>query len=329
MANFDGEIITAHIRGTRQWVIFFYQLGEEEGLISNPRADETIQFWREISHSDLIDIHIHNHPRGINLFPSFADVIFSAASGGRQFLLTNVGVIEYDGGGLTDLNGRFVWPVYYDNVAFGIVGNDSRLQDKSVDEKTRKGLHYSYYKKINFKVQERSWAEVNEGILNKVDENKIVADLNSPRPQTRLRGLARISEFPGMPDSLYYSILGWYAKHDADLGVHRLVYDQLQRVFWYNMKGDSRPKIVRKIMRDLGLTEDPAMLSVKGGIDLAQGDRVLEVNSTAGRPIQFDPVAIERFRDLPGLTPVIIDIEPMTMSVAEFAGVRESAGAPH
>jgi hypothetical protein len=71
------------------------------------------------------------------------------------------------------------------------------------------------------------------------------------------------------------------------------------------------------------------MLSVKGGIDLAQGDRVLEVNSTAGRPIQFDPVAIERFRDLPGLTPVIIDIEPMTMSVAEFAGVRESAGAPH
>jgi hypothetical protein len=59
----------------------------------------------------------------------------------------------------------------------------------------------------------------------------------------------------------------------------------------------------------------------KGGIDLAQGDKALEIqNSGAGATFQFSPGATQNIQ-IDGLTPVIIDIKPMTMSVAEFAGI--------
>jgi hypothetical protein len=94
---------------------------------------------------------------------------------------------------------------------------------------------------------------------------------------------------------------------------------QAGRIRWADVQRRGQtPSLFQKVPFE----SDKAMAADKGGIDLAQGDQVLEVNSTAGRPIQFDPVAIERFRDLPGLTPVIIDITPMTMSIAEFAGIN-------
>ena len=74
--------------------------------------------------------------------------------------------------------------------------------------------------------------------------------------------------------------------------------------------------------------EDNAMGKENGGIDLASAQKGLEVqNSGAGAAFQFAPGAVQDVK-IDGLTPVIIDIAPMTMSVAEFAGVREPAGAP-
>ncbi len=68
---------------------------------------------------------------------------------------------------------------------------------------------------------------------------------------------------------------------------------------------------------------DSASQSGTGGIDLTR-DRI-NVKNNNGEIVQykFDPAMIQRLQDAAGITPVIIDIRPMTTTVPSFMGVTE------
>ncbi len=63
--------------------------------------------------------------------------------------------------------------------------------------------------------------------------------------------------------------------------------------------------------------------SQAGGIDLTR-DRMNVKVSSSGQGVQFnfDPAMIQRLKDAGGITPVILDIRPMTMTLTTFLGVE-------
>ncbi len=68
--------------------------------------------------------------------------------------------------------------------------------------------------------------------------------------------------------------------------------------------------------------KDPAM-EEKGGIDLTRDTMRLKVNSDGqGARFNFDPAMVRRLESAAGITPVIIDICPMTTSVPAFLGSK-------
>ena len=73
---------------------------------------------------------------------------------------------------------------------------------------------------------------------------------------------------------------------------------------------------------------DPSMLNKNGGIDLTRDKMPVKV-SGAGQSVQFkfNPAMIRQLQNAPGLTPVIIDIQPMTITVPMFLGLKGDAPA--
>jgi ribosomal protein L21E len=95
--------------------------------------------------------------------------------------------------------------------------------------------------------------------------------------------------------------------------------DQVIKAFEYiaNYRAGERP------------ANDDAMETSKGGIDLTRDKMGLEVQNT-GESVQFkfDPAKIQHLQDATGLTPIIIDIQPMTTSVPMFLGIKSEGGSP-
>ena len=120
---------------------------------------------------------------------------------------------------------------------------------------------------------------------------------------------------------------------------------------WNNMSEDSKQKthtawhrpgsftgekesgLGKKIERPLGTyiavyaKEDSAMGS-PGGIDLTRDKMNIQTRGD-GNSIQFnsDPAMIQQLQNASGLTPVIINIHPMTTSVPMFLGLKEAPSA--
>ncbi len=66
--------------------------------------------------------------------------------------------------------------------------------------------------------------------------------------------------------------------------------------------------------------------SIKGGIDLTRDKIGLQVqNQGHGVQFKFDPVRIQQLQISSGLTPVIIDIRPMSMTVPVFLGLKDES----
>ncbi|MFH0753353.1 MAG: sister chromatid cohesion protein PDS5 [Candidatus Omnitrophota bacterium] len=62
-----------------------------------------------------------------------------------------------------------------------------------------------------------------------------------------------------------------------------------------------------------------------GGIDLTPNRMSLQVNNSGDNAqFKFDPVMLKRLQDASGLTPVIIEMRPMTMPLPEFFGIKQS-----
>ena len=75
-------------------------------------------------------------------------------------------------------------------------------------------------------------------------------------------------------------------------------------------------------LRELSST-DSAMTDVQGGVDLISLGTNLQVkNNDGGFKIHTDPAMLEQLRNVPGFTPVIINIQPMT-SLRLFLGLNE------
>ena len=77
--------------------------------------------------------------------------------------------------------------------------------------------------------------------------------------------------------------------------------------------------------------DEAAINSKHGGIDLTRDRMGLQVQDD-GQSVQFkfDPAMIQQLQNSSGLTPVIIDIQPMTTTVPMFLGLsdkEEKAGA--
>jgi hypothetical protein len=69
--------------------------------------------------------------------------------------------------------------------------------------------------------------------------------------------------------------------------------------------------------------------SERGGIDLDPKNMSLNVQSAgSGAQFNFDPAAVRRFQDASGLTPVIMNISPMTMSLPTFLGLSDNSRTP-
>ena len=74
---------------------------------------------------------------------------------------------------------------------------------------------------------------------------------------------------------------------------------------------------------------DDAELTNAGGIDLTRDNMVLQVQHTGqGIQFNFDPAMIEQLRNICGLQPAIIDIQPMSMSIPMFLGVKDNELTP-
>jgi hypothetical protein len=70
-------------------------------------------------------------------------------------------------------------------------------------------------------------------------------------------------------------------------------------------------------------------VTAPGGIDLAREKLPLNVQSAgSGVQFNFDPATVRRFQDAAGLTPVIMNISPMTMSLPTFLGISDNVPAP-
>lgn len=68
---------------------------------------------------------------------------------------------------------------------------------------------------------------------------------------------------------------------------------------------------------------DSASQTATGGIDLTRDRMNVQINSQGkGVPYTFDPAMIQRLENATGITPTIIDIRPMTMTVQSFMGVE-------
>ena len=66
----------------------------------------------------------------------------------------------------------------------------------------------------------------------------------------------------------------------------------------------------------------------KGGIDLTRDKMGLDVRSGGeGIQFQFDPAMIQQLQNASGLTPVVIDIQPMTTTLPMFLGLKDDVPA--
>jgi hypothetical protein len=79
----------------------------------------------------------------------------------------------------------------------------------------------------------------------------------------------------------------------------------------------SKPK------EDKAMVENSNDAITRGGVDLNPNKLNLEINK-AGQGIQFnmDPAMIEKLQYTTGITPVIIDIRPMTETLRMFLGAK-------
>ncbi|MBF0593424.1 MAG: hypothetical protein HQL22_00495, partial [Candidatus Omnitrophica bacterium] len=59
-----------------------------------------------------------------------------------------------------------------------------------------------------------------------------------------------------------------------------------------------------------------------GGIDLTRDKMPVQVKSAGGDGVQFrfDAAMMQQLQNAPGLKPVIIDVQPMTVTVQDFMG---------
>ena len=85
-------------------------------------------------------------------------------------------------------------------------------------------------------------------------------------------------------------------------------------------------KVPRENYKKVKDSFEQAMAGQKGGIDLTRDKMGLEVETSGsgGVSFQFDPAMIQQLKDASGLTPVIIDIQPMTTSVPVFLGLSDT-----
>ncbi|MDE2009800.1 MAG: hypothetical protein KGJ09_06935 [Candidatus Omnitrophica bacterium] len=91
--------------------------------------------------------------------------------------------------------------------------------------------------------------------------------------------------------------------------------------------------VVLKILEPGGVPKtDQAMMTPKsqnpGGIDLTAGNMNLQIKGNGGAGIRFhlDAFTLQQLRDLPGFTPVKINIRPLT-DLRRFLGIRENPAA--
>jgi ubiquinone/menaquinone biosynthesis C-methylase UbiE len=120
----------------------------------------------------------------------------------------------------------------------------------------------------------------------------------------------------------------WYSRNFLDDDAVRKIFEQ----FGEPTVTHSQEKLYQDIHESalttfVGQKPDRAMGEEKGGIDLNAADSTLQVNAT-GQAMKFhiDPAMLERVENAPGLTPVILNIEPLD-SLPAFLGLREDGGA--
>ena len=139
---------------------------------------------------------------------------------------------------------------------------------------------------------------------------------------------SRVSEFKTQPMTLAstYDLntlksMWGYSKDGsvtiADFERAGYVYDTTRRVFFESKEHHD------KVTRNAAMATDT---SKNGGIDLTRDKMGLEVQSEGpGVQFKFDPAMIQQLQNASGLTPVIIDIQPMTSTVSMFLGLKDNA----
>ncbi len=86
---------------------------------------------------------------------------------------------------------------------------------------------------------------------------------------------------------------------------------------WRSMQGQAANRTFDVVL------PDSASQTATGGIDLTRDRMNVQINSQGkGVPYTFDPAMIQRLENATGITPTIIDIRPMTMTVQSFMGVE-------
>ena len=124
----------------------------------------------------------------------------------------------------------------------------------------------------------------------------------------------------GAEDQTLFSMM---IREVEDLSVHdeRVASDILAKLYTVDLGDANTVKEVDSSMA--GVVDE----ELKGGIDLTRDKMSVQVKGAGGVQFNFDPAMIQQLQNSAGLTPVIIDIRPMTTSVPVFLGLREGRSA--
>ncbi|MEI8011233.1 MAG: methyltransferase domain-containing protein, partial [Candidatus Omnitrophota bacterium] len=90
--------------------------------------------------------------------------------------------------------------------------------------------------------------------------------------------------------------------------------------------GDNAHALGDQMRGDRTIAANVFKLSKNGGIDLTHDKIDLQVQrSVPGFRLNIDPAMIQRLQDAAGLTPVIVDMQPMTITLPMFLGLKNAS----
>jgi len=235
-AEYPGEILIGHVRGTEEWFIFLNR--EKDTWRAGLRYRED-KIFRMLTSCNMIDVSLHNHLGGETRWPSIADLGNACYNNASLFLIRPDGLEQYSIDELSTPSGGLVW--------FGVRGLCTELLrqpevrvdlNKAIltrggESKVPEAHFREFYDMVKFKTQFIDWSHVSKETLRPKVPG-IIQLLNSPIPNVRLRALSQVTMFaePCVPREIELGILGW-AMLDPDKRVRKLVAKELANAAVY------------------------------------------------------------------------------------------------
>ncbi|MBF0122582.1 MAG: hypothetical protein HQL21_04120, partial [Candidatus Omnitrophica bacterium] len=328
------EVLIARIRGTTQWILF---RGAGEGV-----ADEFLE-----ENALLFDVILHQHPTQDEPIPSPTDFRFdylmNAGPWTHALIIGRKGLTRTDASQMISSN--LDYPHQWDMSDFRKdlrelrTRSDIDLTDIDSADPRVKPLYDQWLKERKGRYSFKTWGSISVSDFTPLEFDPAVM-IQSPSPHIRARALFQLLEMlpslkeTGLGEGYLDKVIRTFIhdpREDVQLALVNKLIDirfrpeyGLQRENFKAFLGSPFPNVKRLVGIYETTAPDQEMAGNKGGIDLTRDKMGLQVQSE-GQGVQFtlDPVMIQQLQNASGLTPIIIDIQPMTTTVPMFLGLTD------